>query len=195
MSVTDLNFSHSSNRPVLMKWNVCHCEIRVPDRIEFCCDMPSQSHLFIGVTWRACASSMIKWYCEGIESYCQGMFDEKDGTKKEKGLDLPQVIFLLLWICIAGKETNVCIFSAHVCFSFCKLECFWHLGALCKIRCLSVYGLTTVGLWTEMEGNPKLLIPTQHNPQHCWVMAHEWTMYMCVWQRFGLFFSWWWWWW
>lgn len=31
-------------------------------------------------------------------------------------------------------------------------------GALCKVRCLSVYGLTTVGLWIEMEGNPKLLI-------------------------------------
>ena len=53
---------------------------------------------------------------------------------------------------------------AVVCIVFCILECFWHLGALCKVRCLSVYSLTTVGLWTAMEGNPKLLIPTPQPP-------------------------------
>lgn len=37
---------------------------------------------------------------------------------------------------------------------------FLAFSALCKVRCLSVCSLTTEGLWTKMEGNPKLLILT-----------------------------------
>lgn len=69
------------------------------------------------------------------------MFDEEDET--EEGLDLPLIIFLLGSICAAGKEAFL---SAVVGLFFCIFECFWHLGALGKARCLSVCGLTTVGL-------------------------------------------------
>lgn len=40
-------------------------------------------------------------------------------------------------------------------------------GAVCIVRCLSVYGLTILGLWLEVEGNPTLFDPSIHKPQHC----------------------------
>lgn len=86
-------------------------------------------------------------------------------TRRAKKKKSPFVTdhFTPCWICIARKEA---VSVQFVCFYFffSVLVCFWNLGALCKVRCLSVYGLTTVGLWTEMEGNPELFDPCSPAP-------------------------------
>lgn len=145
-SVADLNFAHSSQRSVLMKWNVCHWEMRVEDRPEFCCGaIPSleshEEHV------RPPRSSDTARGSRASAKECL-----RRRTRKKKATDrFPPLL--------KRRCSQAC-----VCFSCCTLECFWHLGALCKIRCLSVYALTAAGLWTEMEGNPKLFDPRSTTP-------------------------------
>lgn len=88
------------------------------------------------------------------------MFDKDRGEKRPPFVTdhFPSVLNLCGRKREKDKRLHVCAFSVWVFFF---LE---HFGALCKVRCLSVYGLTIVELWVETEGNPMPFDPQIHNP-------------------------------